>query len=163
MPVYALNGQAPDLPAKGRYFVAPGAQVIGRVRLGEDAGVWFGAVLRGDGEPIAIGRRSNVQDCAILHTDIGYPLSVGANCTIGHAAILHGCTIEDTCLIGMAATASALVTEGKEFPPRSLIVGSPARLARALDDAAEAVILAAAERYVRNWQSYARGLAVLEG
>ncbi len=176
MPVYALDGHAPALPARGRYFIAPGAQVIGRVTLAEDTGVWFGAVLRGDNEPVSIGWRSNVQDCAVLHTDTGFALSVGTNCTIGHSAILHGCTIADECLIGMGATvmngarigagsivgAGALVTEGKQFPPGSLIVGSPARLVRTLDEAARAMILAAAERYVRNWQTYAAGLTLID-
>ena len=176
MPIYALNGEAPTLPAKGGFFVAPGAQVIGRVSLSEDCGVWFGAILRGDGEPIRIGRRTNVQDCSVLHTDLGFPLTVGANCTIGHSVILHGCTIADNCLVGMGATvmngakigegsiigAGTLVTEGKEFPPRSLIVGRPGKVARPLAEAEIEMISAAAERYVRNWKSYARGLTLIE-
>lgn len=176
MPVYALDGHAPALPARGRYFIAPGAQVIGRVTLAEDTGVWFGAVLRGDNEPVSIGWRSNVQDCAVLHTDTGFALSVGTNCTIGHSAILHGCTIADECLIGMGATvmngarigrgsivgAGALVTEGKQFAENSLVVGSPARLVRVLDAAALATIRASAERYVRNWRDYAQGLMLVE-
>ena len=172
MPLYALNGLAPQLPASGACYIAPGAQVMGNVSLAQDTGVWFGAVLRGDNELVSIGPRSNVQDCAVLHTDIGFPLSVGGNCTIGHGAILHGCTIEDECLIGMAAVvmngarigagsivgAGALVTEGKQFPARSLIVGSPARAVRQLDEAARASILASAERYVQNARAFASGL-----
>ena len=176
MPIYALRGETPVLPAKDRYYVAPGAHVIGRVTLGEDVGIWFGAVLRGDGEPIAIGARSNIQDGAVLHTDQGFPLTVGDSCTVGHQAILHGCAVEDECLIGMAATvmngarigrgsivgAGALITEGKQFPERSLIVGSPARVVRALGVEARALILAAAERYVNNARTFAAELCALE-
>ena len=176
MPVYSLRRETPVLPAKHRYYIAPGAHVIGRVTLGEDVGIWFGAVLRGDGEPIVIGARSNIQDCAVLHTDQGFPLTVGGNCTIGHGTILHGCDIADECLIGMAATvmngarigrgsivgAGALVTEGKIFAERSLIVGSPARAVRQLGEDAHAQILAAAERYVNNARSFAVELREIE-
>ena len=176
MPAYALHAKTPSLPTTGTYFIAPGAQVIGHVVLAEDCGIWFGAVLRGDNEPLTIGPRSNVQDCAILHTDTGFPLTIGSNCTIGHSAILHGCTIGDDCLIGMGATvmngarigrgsivgAGALVTEGKQFAENSLVVGSPARLVRVLDAAALATIRASAERYVRNWRDYAQGLMLVE-
>lgn len=172
MPIYALADDRPDLPAAGRYFVAPSAVLIGKVRLGVDAGVWFGAVLRGDNEWIEIGARSNVQEMTMMHTDMGYPLVVGEDCTIGHGAILHGCTIGDNSLVGMGATilngakigrnslvgAGALVTEGKAFPDNSLIVGSPAKAIRTLDDAAAARITWSARHYVENWKRYAAGL-----
>jgi carbonic anhydrase/acetyltransferase-like protein (isoleucine patch superfamily) len=172
MPLFALDGERPECPESGRFWVAPGAYVIGNVMLGDEASVWFNAVIRGDREPIRIGVRSNVQDCAVLHTDMGYPLTVGANCTIGHGAIVHGCTISDGCLIGMGATilngavigaaslvgAGALVTEGKVFPDRSLIVGSPAKAVRALDDSAVARLMESADAYVANWRRLSAGI-----
>jgi carbonic anhydrase/acetyltransferase-like protein (isoleucine patch superfamily) len=168
MPLYEYDGAQPVLPASGRFFVAPGAILIGRVVLEEDASVWFNAVLRGDNEPITVGRRSNVQDGAVFHTDPGFPLVVGAGCTIGHGVILHGCTIGDNSLIGMGATvlngakiaenslvgAGALVTEGKEFPPNALIVGSPARAVRTLDDKAIQMLAFAAGLYVDRAARY---------
>src|SRR4051794_36599240 len=104
MPIYSLPDATPDLPGAERYWIAPDAHVIGRVRLDVDVGIWFGAVLRGDNEWISIGARTNIQEACILHTDMGAPLSVGADCTIGHRAILHGCTIGANTLIGMGAT-----------------------------------------------------------
>src|SRR5450755_1951962 len=140
MPLYALNGLGPTLPPPGRCWIAPGAQIVGRVIIGEDCGIWFGAVLRGDNERISLGARSNIQESATLHTDMGFPLEIGEDCTIGHNAILHGCAIGAGSLVGMGAIvlngarigagclvgAGALVTEGKTFPDHSLIVGSPA-------------------------------------
>jgi carbonic anhydrase/acetyltransferase-like protein (isoleucine patch superfamily) len=175
MPLYALDEFSPALPPDQRYWIAPNAQVIGKVRLERDASVWFGVVLRGDNEEILIGARSNVQDGSLLHTDPGFPLTIGPDCTIGHHAILHGCTIGENSLIGMGATllngarigrnslvgANALVTEGKEFPDNSLIVGSPAKLVRSLDDAAIAKLRESAAHYVANWQRYAKGLVAL--
>ena len=172
MPLYSLDEIAPDVPGEGRYWIAPDAAVIGRVRLGEDVGLWFGCVLRGDNELIDVGAGTNIQEHAMLHTDAGFPLTLGAGCTIGHHAILHGCTIGPNSLVGMGATilngariganclvgANALVTEGKEFPDNSLIVGAPARAARTLDDAAVAKLRDSAERYVVNWRRYAAGL-----
>jgi carbonic anhydrase/acetyltransferase-like protein (isoleucine patch superfamily) len=172
MPLHRLDALAPELPPAGHYWIAPDAHVIGRVRLGVDVGIWFGAVLRGDNELIDIGARSNIQEHSMLHTDMGFPLTIGAGCTIGHRAILHGCVIGDNSLIGMGAIvlngarigsnclvgAGALVTEGKEFPDNSLIVGSPARVVRTLDEAAAARITGSADGYVRNWQRYAAGL-----
>lgn len=172
MPVHSLDNLTPDLPPAGTFWIAPDAHVIGRVRLGVDVGVWFGAVLRGDNELIDIGSRSNIQEHAMLHTDMGYPLSVGAGCTIGHRAILHGCVIGENSLVGMGAIilngarigagslvgAGALITEGKEFPENSLIVGSPARAVRTLDEAALARIRGSADSYVRNWKRFAAGL-----
>src|SRR5205823_12422731 len=149
MAVFALDGLAPDLPSAGRYWIAESATVIGRVRLKSDASVWFGSVLRGDNEWIELGERSQIQDNATLHTDPGFPLTIGPNCVIGHNVILHGCTIGANSLIGMGAIllngarigenclvgAGALITEGKSFPDKSLIVGAPARAVRSLDEA----------------------------
>ena len=172
MPLYALDDHAPELPADDRFWVAPDAHVIGRVTLGEDVGIWFGAVLRGDSEPILVGPGSNIQEGAMVHVDPGFPVTIGAGCTIGHHAIVHGCTIGDNSLVGMGATilngakignncligANALITEGKEFPDNSLIVGSPARVVRTLDEAAAAGLKLSSENYVRNWQRFARDL-----
>ncbi|NIX76600.1 gamma carbonic anhydrase family protein [Microvirga terricola] len=172
MPVYSLDEIAPILPEPGRFWIAPDAHVIGRVRLGDDVGVWFGAVLRGDNELIDIGAGTNIQEGAVLHTDKGVPLSVGEGCTIGHRAILHGCTVGDNSLIGMGATvlnnarigsncvvgANALVTEGKEFPDNSLIVGAPARAIRVLDEAAIERLRWSARHYVENWRRFAKGM-----
>jgi carbonic anhydrase/acetyltransferase-like protein (isoleucine patch superfamily) len=172
MAIFELNGEAPDLPAEDRYWIADSASVIGRVRLKTDASVWFGAVLRGDNEWIELGERSQVQDNASVHTDPGLPVVIGDNCVIGHNVVLHGCTIASTCLIGMGAIllngvrigrnclvgAGALVTEGKQFPDNSLIVGSPARAIRSIDETVVAMILEGADIYVRRWQQYTQGL-----
>ena len=172
MPIYALDDRTPTLPADDRYWVAPDANVIGKVILGEDVGIWFGATLRGDNEPITIGARSNIQEGVVVHVDPGRPVTIGEGCTIGHSAIIHGCTIGDNSLVGMGATvlngarignnclvgANALVTENKEFPDNSLIVGSPARVVRSLDEAAAAGLGLSAENYVRNWQRFVRDL-----
>ena len=175
MPVYALDGVAPILPAPGRFWIAPSATLIGDVLLSEDVGVWFGAVLRGDNERLTIGARSNVQEGVTMHTDAGQPLVIGEDCTIGHNAILHSCAIGDRSLIGMGAIilngakigkeclvgAGALVTENKTFPDRSLIVGSPAKAVRELDDATVAKLKESADRYVANGRRYAGGLREL--
>jgi len=172
MPIYQLDGQAPEFPADGRYWVAETAVLIGRVRLKIHASVWFGAVLRGDNEWIELGERSQIQDNATLHTDPGFPLTIGSNCVIGHKVMLHGCTIGDNSLIGMGAIllngskigknslvgAGALVTEGKTFPDNSLIVGSPARAIRSIDEKMTKMIAGGADVYVRRWQQYAKGL-----
>ena len=177
MPLYSLEGRRPMLPPEGSFWIAPSACVIGDVSIGIDVGIWFGAVLRGDNEPIAIGARTNIQDSCILHTDPGYPLRVGDDCTIGHSAILHGCAIGDGSLVGMGAVvlngarigrrclvgARALVTEGKEFADHSLIVGSPAKAVRTLDGEALEGLRCSAERYVRNWRRYASGLQRIDG
>ena len=172
MPLYVLDDIAPSVPADGRYWLAPDAQVVGRVILAEDANIWFGAVLRGDNEPMTVGARSNIQDGAVLHSDPGFPLTIGEDCTIGHSAILHGCTIGAGSLIGMGATilngarigkgclvgANALITEGKEFPDHSLIVGSPARVLRPLDAEAVAKLRQSSAHYVANAKRFAKGL-----
>ncbi|TYR31114.1 gamma carbonic anhydrase family protein [Mesorhizobium microcysteis] len=172
MPTYSLDGVAPQLDDEETIWIAPDATLIGKVRLGPQVGVWFGAVLRGDNELIAIGEGSNLQEHCMLHTDMGYPLTVGAGCTIGHRAILHGCTIGDNTLVGMGAIvlngarigrnclvgAGALVTEGKEFPDNSLIVGSPAKAVRQIDDAAADRLRLSAESYVANAKRFKAGL-----
>lgn len=167
MTLYRLEDTEPQLP-EGPVWIAPTASVIGNVKLEPHSSVWFGAVIRGDNELIHIGKRSNVQDNCALHTDPGFPLTIGPNCTIGHKVILHGCTIGEATMIGMGATvmngakigdhciigANALVPEGKEFPPYSLVVGAPAKVIRTLSEEHEQVIAAAAETYVRNGERY---------
>ncbi|MFC3124102.1 gamma carbonic anhydrase family protein [Pseudoroseomonas globiformis] len=172
MPVYALDDIAPKLPEEGRYWIAPDAHVIGDVTLGDDVAFWFGAVARGDMVPIVIGARTNVQEGAMLHADPGAPLTIGEDVTVGHHAILHGCTVGDGSLIGMGATvlnnarigahclvgANAVVTEGKEFPDYSLIIGAPAKVIRTFEPAMADKLRASATHYVKNWQRFARGL-----
>jgi carbonic anhydrase/acetyltransferase-like protein (isoleucine patch superfamily) len=172
MPIYELDGERPDLPAEGSYWIAETAVLIGRVRLKRETSIWWGAVLRGDNEWIELGERSQIQDNSTLHTDPGFPLVIGANCVIGHNTVLHGCIVGDNSLIGMGAIvlngarigngslvgAGALVTEGKTFPDNSLIVGAPARAVRPLDDEARAMIAGGADIYVRRSQQYAKGL-----
>ncbi len=166
MPTYRLGEDTPDLAPDA--WVAPGAHVIGRVRLAAQASVWFGAVLRGDNEPIAIGARSNVQDGAVLHTDPGFPLQIEDNVTVGHLAMLHGCTIGAGTLIGVQAVvmngavvgreclvgAGALITEGKTFPDRSLIIGAPAKAVRTLSDEELASLHRAADVYAKRSARY---------
>lgn len=173
MPLYAIDQLRPTL-APGAW-AAPSADLIGDVRLGADASVWFGAVIRADNTPILIGDGSNVQDGAIGHSDPGAPLTVGAGVTVGHQAILHGCTVGDGSLIGMGARilnravigagcivgAGALVTEGKVFEPGLLIVGSPARAIRALTDAEQQMLRASALHYAEKAANYARQLRAL--
>jgi carbonic anhydrase/acetyltransferase-like protein (isoleucine patch superfamily) len=172
MPIYELDGEKPEFPDAGRYWIAETAVLIGRVRLKPDTSIWWGAVLRGDNEWIELGERSQIQDNSTLHTDPGFPLVIGSNCVVGHNTMLHGCIIGDNSLIGMGAIllngvnigknclvgAGALITEGKTFPDDSLIVGAPARAVRTIDDAAKAMIATGADIYVRRSQQYAKGL-----
>jgi carbonic anhydrase/acetyltransferase-like protein (isoleucine patch superfamily) len=169
MAIFELAGERPEFPADGQYWVAETAVVIGRVRLKSEASVWWNAVLRGDNEWIELGERSQIQDNTTLHTDPGFPLTIGRGCVIGHNVVLHGCTIGDGSLIGMGAIlmngtkvgtncivgAGAVVTEGKTFPDNSLIVGAPARIVRTLDENAAAMIAAGADIYVKRWRLYA--------
>ena len=168
--IYELDGITPDIHPTA--WIAPTAVLIGRVVVGPRANIWFGAVLRGDNEPIVIGEGSNVQENCVLHTDMGAPLTVGANCTIGHKAMLHGCTVEDGSLIGMAATvlnhavigagslvgAGALVTECKVIAPGSLVMGAPGKVVRQLDEAAQARLLKSAAGYQANALRFAAGM-----
>ena len=151
MPLYELDGVSPKLPGEGKYWIAPDAHVIGDVVLCEDVGIWFGAVLRGDRATITIGARSNIQDGTVVHADADAPMTVGEDCTVGHNAIIHGCTIG---IVG----ANALVTEGKEFPPNSLIMGNPAKAVREVDPELRARLVKGAAGYVENWKRYAKGL-----
>jgi carbonic anhydrase/acetyltransferase-like protein (isoleucine patch superfamily) len=172
MTIYALDGAAPEFEDRQSNFIAPGASVIGKVRIGKNVSIWFGSVLRGDNEWIEISAGTNVQEHTIMHTDPGFPLTIGAGCTIGHRALLHGCVIGDNSLIGMGAIllngavigenslvgAGALVTEGKAFPPGSLIVGAPAKLVRQLDSEAIAKLKASAAHYADNGSRFLAGL-----
>jgi carbonic anhydrase/acetyltransferase-like protein (isoleucine patch superfamily) len=172
MPIYALDDADLEVEDEGAFWVAPTAVLIGRVVLKKNASVWWGAVLRGDNEPIVVGENSNVQDGSVLHTDMGAPLTIGKNVTIGHQVMLHGCTIGDSALIGIKATvlnyavipnfclvgAHALVTERKTFEEASLITGAPARAARKLEDAQRQIFEGSAAHYVENWKRYKRDL-----
>jgi carbonic anhydrase/acetyltransferase-like protein (isoleucine patch superfamily) len=173
--IYKLNENKPQFPEDGDFWVAPDANVIGKIRLNTGASVWFGATLRGDNEWIDIGAGSNVQENSVLHTDIGFPLTIGRNCTIGHKAILHGCTIGDQSLIGMGAIvlngaqigrncligAGALITEGKIIPENSLVVGAPGKVVRSLTEAEIEGLLASATGYQTNMRRFAKGLEVI--
>ncbi|MEM8878488.1 MAG: gamma carbonic anhydrase family protein [Pseudomonadota bacterium] len=175
MPIYALDGIAPKIADPQRLWVAPDAHVIGDVTLGEDVGIWFGSVLRGDNDPLVVGARSNIQEGTMMHTDEGFPLSVGEDCTIGHHAIVHGCTIGDCSLVGMGATilngavigdncligANALVTEGKQIPDGSLVIGAPAKVVRELSAEEIAGLKKSAEGYVANARRFLAGLEVM--
>lgn len=172
MTIYAFEGAEPDLPPEGRYWVAPTAVLLGRVKLGEMASVWYGSVLRGDCELIHVGARSNVQDGCVLHTDPGFPVTIGENCTIGHMAMVHGCTISDGSLVGIGATllngvrvgrnciigAHTLLPEGREIPDRSLVMGTPGRIVREIGEDDVGTLKHLADHYVENWQRHSRGL-----
>ncbi|MGV8953759.1 MAG: gamma carbonic anhydrase family protein [Cypionkella sp.] len=172
--IYALDGIAPEIGDTA--WIADTAVLIGRVVIEADASIWFGATLRGDNEEIRIGRGSNVQENAVLHTDIGSPLTIGENCTIGHKAMLHGCIIGDGSLIGMGATilngakigkgcligACALITEGKEIPDGALVMGAPGKVIRILDAEARARLLASALGYQANARRFAKGLSLVK-
>lgn len=170
MPLYGIDDTSPELGPGA--WAAPSADLIGDVRLGARASVWFGAVIRADNTPILIGEESNIQDGAIGHSDPGFPLTIGARVPVGHQAILHGCTIADDCLIGMGAKilngavleseclvgAGALITEGKHFAAGSLIVGSPARVVRQLTEAEKHALRLSAAHYAEKAARYAAGL-----
>ncbi|WP_128516663.1 gamma carbonic anhydrase family protein [Tabrizicola thermarum] len=168
--IYSLDGLAPQIAPSA--WVSDTAVLLGKVVVEAEASIWFGAVLRGDNEEIRVGAGTNVQENAVLHTDMGYPLTIGANCTIGHKAMLHGCTIGEGTLIGMGATvlngakigrgcligACALITEGKEIPDGSLVMGAPGKVVRQLDESARARLLASAASYQENARRFRAGL-----
>jgi carbonic anhydrase/acetyltransferase-like protein (isoleucine patch superfamily) len=171
--IWALDSQEPEIHPTA--WVAPDAQVIGRVRIGPRASIWFGAVLRGDNEWIEVGEESNVQELSCLHTDWGFPLTIGPRCTIGHKAMLHGCSLGEGSLIGMSSTvlngarigsqsligAGSLVTESKAFEARQLILGVPAKAVRTLDEQAVEGLRRSALHYVSNAERFARGLQAI--
>ena len=175
MNTYSLSGVAPTLPIDGEYWIAPNASVIGNVILKKNASIWFGAVIRGDNEAIVVGQNSNVQDNSVLHTDMGRPLTIGDNVTVGHKVMLHGCTIGEGSLIGIGSTilngarigcgciigAHSLITEDKEIPDHSLVMGSPGKVVRSLSAEQAAGIAAGAMHYVDNWKRYRAGLVAL--
>jgi len=174
MPLYDLGAKSPILPPPGQFWIAPNAQVMGAIELKTNASIWFGAILRGDNDPIVVGEGSNVQDGSVLHTDDGSPLTIGANVTIGHMVMLHGCTIGDGSLVGIGSIvlngakigkgclvgANTLITENKEFPDGSMIVGSPGKVVRMLLPEQSRALALGAAHYVANWQRYARDLRV---
>ena len=170
MAVYELDGVAPRIAASA--WVADSAQVMGEVEIGENSSLWFGAIVRGDTETIRIGDNTNIQDGSVLHADVGMPLTIGNNVTVGHQVMLHGCTVGDGALIGIGAIvlngakigkgcivgAGALVTEGKEFPDGSMILGSPAKAVRELTPAQKEGLIKSAIHYVENAALYKTGL-----
>jgi carbonic anhydrase/acetyltransferase-like protein (isoleucine patch superfamily) len=169
--IYALDGEHPEIDASA--FVAPDASVIGRVRIGAGASVWFGARVRGDNELMTIGDGSNIQDNSVLHSDWGFALTIGQNCTVGHLAMIHGCVIGDHCLIGMKATvlngaqigsnsligAGSLVTEGKVIPEGVLALGSPAKVIRDLTEEELGRLKLSARHYQENARRFRVGLS----
>lgn len=171
MAIFSLGDRQPVLP-DGFFWVAESAQIVGEVVIKDGVGIWFGATLRGDNEPIVVGEGSNIQENSVLHTDMGFPLTIGNGCTIGHSAVLHGCTIGDNSLVGMGAIvlngarigrncligAGALVTEGKEIPDNSLVVGAPAKVIKTLGADVEAMLKLSAAHYVENAKRFAAGL-----
>ena len=173
MPVYSLGAVTPQLPAEDEHWIAPTAAVMGNVILKRNASVWWGATVRGDNDPITIGENSNIQDGSVLHTDVGVPLTIGANVTVGHLVMLHGCTIGDNTLVGIGSIvlngarigkncligANCLITEGKEIPDNSLVMGAPGKVVRELSPEQAARMAYGSQHYVENWKRYRRDLA----
>ena len=176
MTLYALNDLHPTLPSDGDFWVAPDANVIGNVLLHSGVSIWFGATLRGDNEPLEIGEGTNIQENTVMHSDVGFPVRIGLNCTIGHKAMIHGCTIGDETLIGMGATilngakigsgcligAGALITEGKVIPDGSLVMGMPGKIVRQLDADGRAANVASAIHYQERMRTFRTGLVAIE-
>tara|TARA_B110000444_G_scaffold250433_1_gene276809 strand:+ start:636 stop:1160 length:525 start_codon:yes stop_codon:yes gene_type:complete len=173
--MYKLGENRVDVAGED-FFVAPSADVIGNVRLENNASVWFNAVIRGDNELITIGENSNVQDCSVLHTDADYPLTIGKNVTIGHKVMLHGCVIGDDSLVGINAVilngakigkncligANSLVTEGKEIPDGSLVMGSPAKIVKTLSAQQQEGLVKSADSYVKNFKKFKKELQEID-
>lgn len=176
MAIYELEGRKPQLPDDGAFWIAPDAQVMGNVILRRNVSIWFGAVLRGDNDPIEIGENSNIQDGTVIHTDYGSPVSVGNDVTVGHKCMLHGCTIGDNTLIGIGSIilnntkigkncligANTLIAENKDIPDGSMVFGAPGRVIRQLSEDQIALIKGSAEVYVKNWQRFAKSLKRLD-
>jgi carbonic anhydrase/acetyltransferase-like protein (isoleucine patch superfamily) len=172
VPIYSLGDRTPELPNDDEYWVAPNAAVMGRVILKKNASIWWGCTVRGDNDPIVVGENSNVQDGSVLHSDLGSPLTIGRNVTIGHLVMLHGCDIGDNSLIGIGAVvlngakigancligAKALIPEGKVIPDNSLVMGAPGKVVREVSEAQVQVLAASAAGYVQNWKRFAREL-----
>ena len=172
MNVYGLDDKNPQLPPQGEYWIAPTATIIGDVILKPGASVWFGAVVRGDNDPITIGSDTNIQDGSVLHSDPGEPLTIGDGVTVGHMVMLHSCEIGDNTLIGIGAVvlgrtkigkncligANTLITEGKEIPDGSLVMGQPGKVVRQLEPGQIEALKASAAHYVQNWRRYVAGL-----
>lgn len=170
--IYALDGVRVET-AGDDYWIAPTAVLIGRVKLERNASVWWNAVLRGDNEPITIGENANIQDGCVLHTDPGFPLTVGRNVTVGHLAMLHGCTIGEGSLIGIGSVilngarigrncligAKALIIEGKDIPDNAVVLGAPGKVVRTVTPEQAEAMAHGAAHYVRNWQRYRAGLS----
>lgn len=172
MAIYELGELKPEFPASGDYWIAESAEVMGNVILKENASVWYGCVLRGDNDPIIIGENTNIQDLTVIHTDLGAPVTIGANVTVGHRVILHGCEIADNTLIGMGSTilnrakigrnciigANALIPEGKEIPDNSLVMGAPGKVVKDVSEQQLIVIKMSAFHYVENWKRHKAGI-----
>lgn len=177
MALVSLDGLTVTTPESGNYWVAPSATVIGNIVLEEDSSIWFNSVLRGDNEQIRLGAGSNIQEGCVLHTDPGFPMHIEPNCTIGHIVMLHGCTIKTGSLIGIGAIilngavigeecligAGALIPEGKVIPPRSLVMGTPGKVVRAMTDQDIARIQQSVVSYKRNWRRFKAGMAAQTG
>lgn len=173
MAIFNLGSVSPELPNEDEYWIAPTAAVMGRVILKKNASVWWGAVLRGDNDPIIVGEGSNIQDGSVCHTDTGSPLTIGANVTVGHMVMLHGCTIGDNSLVGIGSIvlngarigkncligANCLITEGKEIPDNSLVMGAPGKVVREITPQQAAMIVGGSAHYVENWKRYRRELS----
>lgn len=172
MNVYNLGDVGPTLPGDDEYWIAPNAIVLGNVILKTNASIWFGAIARGDNDPIVIGENSNIQDGSVLHTDLGSPLTIGSNVTVGHLVMLHGCTIGDNSLVGIGSIilngarignncligANVLITEGKEIPDNSLVMGAPGKVVREVSAQQAQILTGSALSYVANWKRYRAGL-----
>ena len=175
MTVYSLGGKAPSLPSEGDYWIAPNAAVMGNVVLKKNASIWFNVTVRGDNDPITIGENTNIQDGSVLHTDVGMPLIIGKNVTVGHMVMLHGCTIGDNSLIGIGSIilngakigrncligANSLITEGKEIPDNSMVMGAPGKVVREVSEAQIQMLTGSALHYVENWKRYQKGLTAV--
>jgi carbonic anhydrase/acetyltransferase-like protein (isoleucine patch superfamily) len=173
MPLFKLGSKCPQINSES--WIAPNATLIGDVRLGKNASIWWNATARGDNDPISIGENSNIQDGSVLHADEGVPLNIGSEVTVGHMVMLHGCTVGDGSLIGIGSVilnraiigkncivgASTLIPEGKVYPDRSLIIGSPGKVMRTLSDEEVARLANSALSYVENWRRYVRELEIL--